>query len=41
MFKEVKGEGSDTTSVDLANFKKIIANFKAADAKLAKDGGSS
>lgn len=41
VFKEVKGEGSDTTSVDLANFKKIIANFKAADAKLAKDGGSS
>lgn len=41
VFKEVKGEGSDTTSVDFANFKKIIANFKAADAQLAKEGGSS
>jgi Ca2+-binding EF-hand superfamily protein len=40
VFAEVKGEDADLKSVDFANFKKIVENFKAADAK-AKEAGPS
>jgi len=42
VFAEVKGAGGDLKSVDLAHFRKIVDNFKAAAATIeSKDAASS